>query len=94
MKDECILVLNEQHGKEVINCYKASGFDTGNHQGDAPGFYYGVKSGEFRCNNLPWGIEIKFPTPGISEEQLLYEFTLEEIAIELGVPLKQLRIKY
>jgi hypothetical protein len=62
MKNQCIKVLNEQHGKKVIEYFKSLGGDK-DADGDCIGWYYGIFNGKFNLNLTPCDSEvIELPT--------------------------------
>jgi hypothetical protein len=63
MKNQCIKVLNEEHGKKVIEYFKSLGVDTGDFAGYSVGYYYGLFEGIFKRVHIPRYSEvIELPT--------------------------------
>jgi hypothetical protein len=63
MKNQCIKVLNKEHGKKVIEYFKSLGGDTGCCTGESVGDYYGLFDGEFNFYSKPYNSEvIELPT--------------------------------
>jgi hypothetical protein len=63
MKNQCIKVLNEEHGKKVIEYFNSLGVDTLCYTGFEINAYYGVFDGIFECNLTPLNSEvIELPT--------------------------------
>jgi hypothetical protein len=62
MKNQCIKVLNKEHGKKVIEYFKSLGGDK-DADGDCIGWYYGIFNGKFNLNLTPYDSEvIELPT--------------------------------
>jgi hypothetical protein len=62
MKNQCIKVLNEEHGKKVIEYFKSLGVDT-ICKGDCIGWHYGIFNGRFNFYDGPYDSEvIELPT--------------------------------
>lgn len=49
MKNTCIKILSEEHGKLVIDYYKSNGINTKHFAGTYIGGYYGVFDNRFDC---------------------------------------------
>jgi hypothetical protein len=63
MKNQCIKVLNEEHGKKVIEYFKSLGVDTRGYTGFEINAYYGVFDGIFNAYSTPLNSEvIELPT--------------------------------
>jgi hypothetical protein len=63
MKNQCIKVLNVEHGKKVIKYFKSLGVDTGDLIGCSVGEYYGLFHGLFCYMSKPDNSEvIELPT--------------------------------
>jgi hypothetical protein len=57
MKNQCIKVLNEEHGKKVIEYFKSLGVDT-ECKGDLTGRYYGIFYEGLNFYNEPYESEV------------------------------------
>ena len=53
MEDVVVQVLNEEHGKEVIQTFKDLGVDIKGFTGDSKGYYYGLSDGDFYPYETP-----------------------------------------
>jgi hypothetical protein len=83
MKNQCIKVLNEEHGKKVIEYFKNSGIDTKELTGDRVKAYYGLFEGEFNFFDDTRDSEvIELPTEFKRGDKVLVWHNDENNAIE------------